>query len=199
MLWPTVCQCHYSFTVSAKQSHHIHHAMTNSEWVTLPSDFLVISSHLITNRMWVTLAFYLPCRSLIAPHPSHNNQQYVSNIALLFVRQCVITSCPMTYSMWVTLPFFCQAISSCPIVCEWLTAPFTAMNSHHVDLVTNSKWVTLHIFWSLISYHGQQRVSNTALSAIQSHQSPNPSTASEWHCPYFTSSLTTSHSMANRM
>lgn len=131
MLWPTVCQCHYTSTVSAKQSHHIHHAMTNSEWATLPSDFLAISSHLITNRMWVTLAFYLPCSSLIAPHPSHNNQQYVSNIALLFVRQChhilshdlqyvsdIAIFLPgnliMSNSMWVThCPFYCYEFSSC--------------------------------------------------------------------------------------
>ena len=207
--WPTVGEWHCTFC--ERQSDHIFShdqqqvsdiahfvkgslitsfPMTNSEWVTLHILWKAVWSHLFlwpTGCEWHCTSFYERQSDCIFSH----DQQQVSDIAH-FVEGSLITSFPMTNSMWVTLDILWKAVSShlylWPTVCEWHWT-FCERQSHHIfshdqqqvsDIahfvkgslitsfpMTNSLRVTLHILWK----------------AVWSHLFPWP-TASKWHCTF---------------
>ncbi len=118
-LWPTVCEWHCIFC--ERQSHHIF-PITNRKWVTLHILWKTVSSHLFLSPtagewhctfcekavsshlfLWPTVCKW-PCT--FCEKQSHHifsyDQQRVSDIAH-FVKGSLITSFPMTNSLWVTL------------------------------------------------------------------------------------------------
>ena len=190
---------------------------TVCEWHQhLFSLFSLITSYPMINSMWVTLTFISAIQS---HHISSHDQQQVSDTDIyfchsvsshlipwptasewhwhLFLSFSLITSHPMTNSLWVTLTFisaiqshhisshdqqevsdtdiyFCHSISShlipWPTVCEWhqhLFLPFSLIISHPM---MNSLWVTPTFISAMLSHHtslhNQQHVSVTAFSVL---------------------------------
>ena len=133
------------------------------------------------NRKWVTLH--------ICKRQSHHIFSYDQRVSAHFVKSSLITSFPVTNRLWVTLHILWKAVSShlslWPTVCE-CCCTFCERQSHHIcsydqqqvsDIVhsvkgslimTNRKWVTLHILWK----------------AVSSHLFLWP-TASEWYCTLY--------------
>ena len=163
--------------------------MTNRGWVTLHILWKAVPSHLFLWQtawsewhviFWMTvspLLFLWPtgseCHAIFCEGQLHHifsyDQQMASDMAH-FVKASLITSFPMTNSVWVTLHVLWGAVSShfflWPTASEW--------HSHFVKgsfitpfPLTNRQWVTLHIVWK----------------AVSSHLSPWP-TASKWHCAF---------------
>ena len=141
----------------------------------------------ITNRMWVTLLYFLP--GIFINHVSSHHQQKVSHTAL-FLCQAVssIMSHPMTNSMWVTMLYFLpgslQVINHVSHDQQYVsdTALFFARQSHQSCLITGSEW---HYFISSIMSHPMtNRQWVTLWLYLQSHQSCLIpwSTGCEWHC-----------------
>ena len=91
--WPTASEWQYQF--SARRSYHIwsHGQQQVSDNAILLPCGRLITSHPITNRMWVTLPFFL--WSLLIP-----NSEWVT--VPLFLH---LTLHLMTNSLWVALPF----------------------------------------------------------------------------------------------
>ena len=210
--WPTACEWHWHLC-HAMQSHHIsphdqqdvsdtdiclYHAVsshltpwpTACEWhwhLFIPCS--LITSHPMTNSLWVTLT---PIYAMQSHHTSPNDQQRVSDTNIYAMPCSLITSHPMANRLWVTLTFMpCHAVSSHliprPTGCEWhwhLFMPCSLITSHPL---TNRVWVTLTFICAMqshhISPHDQQDVSDTDIylwHAVSSHLTPWP-TACEWH------------------
>ena len=112
----------------------------------------------MANSLWVTLQWKQ------SDHIFSHDQQFVSDIAserqshdthhydqqrVSYVTGGLITSFPMTNSLWVTLHTF-------------------ERQSHHIFPITNREWVTFYILWkvdlSQLSYH-QQEVSDIDILA----------------------------------
>ena len=149
--------------------------VTNSEWATLQMMLKAVSWHLF---LWPTASEW---HCTFCERQSHHSflydQQEVSDIAH-FVKHSLITSFPMTNSLWVTLHILWKPVSShlllWPIASVWCCT-FCERQSYHIfsydqqfvsDIahfvkgslttyfpMTNSKCVTLHILWKAVSSH----------------------------------------------
>ncbi len=118
--------------------------MTNSEWVTLHISWKAVSSYLF---LWPTASEWHCTFEIQAvssdPHCHHlfsYDQQWVSVIAC-FVQGNLMTSFPMTNSLWVILHILHQPVSLClfpwPTACEWHCKSFwpafsTCFNSWYI-------------------------------------------------------------------
>ena len=104
--WPTVCEWHCFIALPGSLINHVlsHDQQGVSDTTLLL--FQAVSSHPMTNSMWVTLLYFLARQSHQSCLTSHD-QQGVSDIAL-FHCQAVssIMSHPMTNRKWVTLLYF---------------------------------------------------------------------------------------------
>jgi len=154
-------------------------------WVTLHISWKAVFSYdqqFVSNNDWIFCE-----RSLITPY----YWQLVSDIAH-FLKDSLITSFPMTTSLWVTSHILWKAGSSHLFL--WSTASewcctFCERWSHHFFYdqqgvselahflkgslitsfpMTNSKWVTLHILWN----------------AVSSHLFLWPTASEQWHCTF---------------
>ena len=181
--WLTGCEQHWQFFGRWSKSHNIfshdqqgvsgithfvkgslitYFSMTNSEWVTLHILWKVVSeSHLF---LWPTASewHYTFCERQ-SHHIFSYDHQLVSNITHS-VKGSLITSLPMTNSMWVTLQILWQAVSShlflWPTASEW-HCTFYERQSHHI-----------------FSYH-QQYVSDVA-QFVKCSLTSFPMTNSQW-------------------
>ncbi len=191
--WLTGCKQHWRFFWKAVSSHLTSFPMSNREWVTLHILWKAVSSHLF---LWPTASewHYTFCERQ-SHHIFSYDQQRVSDIGH-FVKGSLITSFPMTNSLWVTLYILWKAVSWSshhflwPTACEWhYTFCERQSHDHHIfsydqqpvsDIanfvkgslitsfpMTNRLWVTLHILWK----------------AVSSHLFLWP-TGSEWHCTF---------------
>jgi len=83
--------------------------MTNREWVTLHILWKAVSSHLF---LWPTGSeWHCTCCERQSHHIFSYDKQWVSDIAH-FVKGSLMTSFPMTNSLWVTLHILWKAVSS---------------------------------------------------------------------------------------
>jgi len=128
--------------------------MTNSEWVMLHILWKSVSSHLF---LWPTASQW-HCK-FCERQPHHilsYDQQAVSDIAH-YVNNSLITSLPMTNSLWVTLHILWKVVLShiflWPTASEW----------HY--MFCERQLQSHHIF----SYDSQQQVSDVAHSVKDSH------------------------------
>ena len=146
-LWPTACEWHCTF--SERQFHHI---FSYDQQQAVSNKYILwnaVSSHLF---LWPTGS---ECHSTFCERQSHHifsyDHQGVSNIPH-FVKGRLITSFPMTNSLWVTLHLWNR-------------------HSSHLFPMTNREWVTLHILWKAISsYDTREWVTLHILwKAISSH------------------------------
>ena len=163
--------------------------MTNSKWVTLHIWWKAVSSHHFL--WWTASEWHCTLCDRQCHHIISYDKQEVSDIAHV-VKGSLITSFPMTNSKLVALNILWKAASShlflWPTGSEW-HCKLCEKQSHHIiscdeqevsDIVqcvrgslmrcfpmTNSMWVTLHIFWK----------------AVSSHVFLSP-TGSEWHCTF---------------
>ena len=127
--------------------------MANSEWVTLHILWKSVSSHFF---LWSTASEW---HCAFCEQQSHHifsyDKQRVSDVAHL-VNSNLITSFPMTNSVWVTLH-----------ILWWLFSSHLSYDKQFVSDIayfvmvilitsvpmTNSLWVTLHILWKEVSSH----------------------------------------------
>ena len=160
--------------------------MTNSMWVTLT--FILpcslITYHPMTNRMWVTLSFM---STMLSHHMLSNDQQFVSNTVIYFCHAASYIIPWPTVCEWhwhLFLP--CNLIISHPMA-NSLLVTLTFISTMHCSLITshpmtNRMWVMLRLISALnshyISSHDPQDVSDIVI--ISSHLIPWP-TACEWH------------------
>ena len=202
----------------------ITHPMTNRKWVTLHS---FLKESIITSCLWSTYCGW--CSTFvwkaIQPHlvlwpteckwhytfserqESHHilsyDQQKVSGIAQFCER--LITSCPMTNSLWVTLSTILEAslITWCPMTTSWLVTSWTFLLLRAI-LSCLVLWPTeseLHctLVWMPISSHLQQAVSEIALFCKANLTTSCPITNRKWVTLHFLKgNLITSCSMTNR-
>ena len=194
--------CHEQQPVSdtilcvSRQFHHTHSGTTGSQWCNL---FSAMHSHCIVSL----------------------DQQAVSDTAIHF---CIRLVSSMTIRLWVTLLFYCHAVSPhlipWPIGREWQCTLYYAVSSHlilmnrewvcstssagqphHISSNTNRLWVTLPFFLHHISSHGPTGCEwccdyHFFCQAVSPHVIPSP-TASVWHHPFFCH--ITSHPITNRL
>ena len=172
--------------------------MTNSKWVRLHILWKAVSSCLF---MWPTECLW---HCTFCEGQSHDILSYYQqNVSIgHFVQVSLITSFPMTNSLWVRLYILWNAISSHPILwpteCEWhcmllwrtvsshpfLWLPgcewhctFCEKQSHHI-FPTESEWLAHFVNGSLITSF------------------PIP-TACKWHCTFWKDSVIISFTMTN--
>ena len=155
-LWSTACEWHSTHCM--KGSLIISFPMTNSLWVTLHilsklKGSLLTSFPMTNFRKWV-IVWHILCKAshhilflwptacewhcTFYEKQSHwifsYDQQHVSVIAH-WMKGSLITSFPMTNSLWVTLHSLSKAVSShlvlCPIACEW-HCTVSKRQSHHI-------------------------------------------------------------------
>ena len=229
-LWPTGCEWHCTFC--ERRSDHIFSydqqlvsdiahvvkdslitsfPMTNSKWVTLHILWKKVWSHLF---LWPTGSEW---RCTLCERQSDHifsyDQQVVSDIAH-FVKGSLITSFPMTNSLWVTLHMLWKAVWShlflWPTGCEW-HCTFCERRSDHIfsydqqpvsDIahfvkgslitsfpMTNREWVTLHILWKavwsqLFLWWTACEWHFTFCERQSDHIFAPWPTACEWHCTF---------------
>ena len=185
--------------------------MTNRQWVTFHIVWKAVSSHPF---LWWPIGSEWHCT--FCERQSHHifscGQQEVSDMAH-FVKGILITSFPMTNREWVTLHILWNAVSSHFFlwwtVCEYCT--FLKRQSHNVFsydkqkvsldiahfmkgrlipsfLMTNRKWVILHILWKalIISFpmtNSEWVTLHILWKAVSSHLFICL-TACEWHCTF---------------
>ena len=184
-LWPTASEWHYTFC--ERESHHIFSydqwkvvsdiivesslitsfPMTNSKSVTLHILWKAISSHLF---LWPTVGEW---HCTFCERQSHHifsyGQQGVSDIAHFGKGRSLITSFPMTNSLWVTLHILWKAVSShlllWPTACEW-HCTFYERQSHHIFSYDQQQVSDIAQFCERQSHHifsyDQQLVSDIA-------------------------------------
>ena len=162
-MWATL-----KFIVEDRLSLITYFPMTNRGWATLDTLWKEVSLP-VTNREWVILHIL---RKTVSSHLCYD-QQRVSDIAH-FVKGNLITSFPMTNSLWVAL-YMCEGvfITSFPMTdSEWVTlqiyschifsydqqqvsdiAHFVKVNFITSFPMTNRKWVTLYVLWKAGSSH----------------------------------------------
>ena len=209
-LWPTVCEWHCTFC--QRQSDHIFSydqqgvsdiahfvrssfitsfLMTNRKWVIAH----FVKGSLITfpmiNRLWVTLHILLKAISSdLFPWPlaserhctfcerqSHHilsyDQQEVNDIAH-FMKGHLITSFPMTNSLWVTFHIFCwKVVSSHFSYDQQLVsdiAHFVKGNLITSFPLTNSLWVPMQIVWPAFSAYLNPWMFDISLHPIYTYQ-----------------------------
>ena len=123
---PTVCEWHCLLFPSNLISSH---SMTNSLWVTLPF-FLqgLITYCAMTNSKWVPLP-----GSLIMSHPMMNSLKWV--IQSFFLPGSIIIPCIVMNRKWVTLHFLpCSLITSHPMTNSlWVMLAHFSRQSHHIS------------------------------------------------------------------
>ena len=146
--------------------------MTNSMWVTLP---FFLPCHLITSHPWPTVCewhspFFLPCH--LMSHISSHCQQAVSDTALFFCHAISSHLIPWPTGCKWHCPFFlpCHLSTSHTMINSmWVTWMPFFLPCHFVTShpMTNRMWVTLVLFSTMLSHlilsHDQQDVSDTAL------------------------------------
>ncbi len=156
--------------------------MIDRMWAISKILWKAVSSHLF---LWLTGSEW---HCAFCERQSHHifscDQQEVSDIAH-FVKGSLITFCPLTNSLWVTLHILWKAISShlflWPTASEWHDCTFCERQSD----MTNSLWVTLHILWNEIASHlFSLWVTFHILQKAVSLHLVLYSIASEWHCTF---------------
>ena len=78
--WPTACEWHDHWFMLLVQSHHVsphdQQIVSDTDIYAMPCCF-IITSHPMTNSLWVTLTFMLCHAGLITSHPMTNSNLYV--------------------------------------------------------------------------------------------------------------------------
>ncbi len=171
LLSPTESEWHCTFC--ERQSHYIS-SMTNRLWALTLHDIVWMQSHHIFSHDPQDVSD-TQCTSFKGQshHILPYNQQRVGDIAH-FVKGSLITSFPMTNSLWVTLHILWKAVSSHPFLwptaCEdiahFVNGP-SLITSFQPITGTNSLWVTLH-------FCGRQSHHNLFLWPLEG----------EWHCTF---------------